>query len=75
MRGGDVGVDLRGRDRAVAEEGLYVADVHTRLQQRGRKGVPEHMRRDMPGRLRSPRIAAYDPPDRLRRQRSAPAVI
>lgn len=75
MRGGDVGVDLRGRDRAVAEEGLYVADVHARLQQRGREGVPEHMRRDMPGRLRSPRIAAYDPPHRLRRQRPAPAVI
>lgn len=75
MGGGDVGVDLRGRDRAVAEEGLYVADVHARLQQRGRKGVPEHMRRDMPGRLCSPRIAAYDSPDRLRRQRPAPAVI
>ena len=75
MGGGYVGVDLRGRDRAVAEEGLYVADVHTRLQQRGRKGVPEHMRRDMPGRLRSLRIAAYDPPDRLWRQRPAPAVI
>ena len=75
MGGGYVGVDLSGRDRAVAEERLYVADVHARLQQRGRKGVPEHMRRDMPGRLRSPRIAAYDPPDRLRRQRPAPAVI
>lgn len=59
----------------MAEEGLYVSDVHARLQQRGRKGVTEHMRRDMPGRLRSPRIAAYDPPDRLRRQRTAPAVI
>lgn len=75
MGGGYVGIDLRSRDRAVAEEGLYVADVHARLQQRGRKGVPEHMRRDMPGRLCSPRIAAYDPPDRLRRQRPAPAVI
>lgn len=75
MRGGDVGVDLRGRDRAVAEEGLYVADVHARLQQRGREGVPEHMRRDMPGRLRSPRIAAYDSPDRLRRQWPAASVI
>lgn len=75
MGGGYVGIDLRGRDRAVAEEGLYVADVHARLQQRGREGVPEHMRRDMPGRLRSPRIAAYDPPHRLRRQRPAPAVI
>ena len=62
MRGGDVSVDLRGRDRAVAEEGLYVADVHACLQERCRKGVPEHMRRDMPGRLSSPRIAAYDPP-------------
>lgn len=75
MRGGDVGVDLRGRDRAVAEEGLYVADVHARLQQRGRKGVPEHMRRDMPGRLCRPRIAAYDSPDRLRRQWPAASVI
>ena len=59
----------------MAEEGLYVADIHACLQQRGRKGVTEHMRRDMPGRLCSPRIAPYDPPHRLRRQRPAPAVI
>ena len=30
--GGNVGVDLGGRDGAVAQEGLDIADVHSGLQ-------------------------------------------
>lgn len=41
LGGADVGVDLRGGEGAVAEDGLDVFDVHTFFQKEGCKGVAE----------------------------------
>ena len=42
---GDVGVDLRGRDAAVAQELLDVADVDAGLDKLRRGAVPQHVGR------------------------------
>lgn len=42
-----MGVYFGGVDRTVPEDLLNIADINIRFQKRGRKGMPEDMRRDM----------------------------
>ena len=71
---GDVGIDLRRGNGAVAQQGLDVPDVHPRLQQSRRKGVPEHVRRHVTGRPGPFQVLCDDLPDGLRRQPPPAAV-
>ena len=64
---GDVGVDLGGGDGAVAQEGLDIADVHTRLQEGCGKGVSKHMRGDVAGRADALKVLMDDAAHGLRR--------
>ena len=68
-------IDLGGGDRAVAQQGLDVADVHPGLQKQGGEGVAEHVRGHMGGDVNHPQVTDDDPPDRLGGEGAAPAVI
>ena len=58
--GGDVGVELRGRQRGVAEQLLHRAQVGAALEQVGGGGVPQPVRADV-GRARARRRSAGAP--------------
>ena len=73
--GGDVGVDLRGGQRGVAEQLLHGAQVGTALEQVGGRGVPQPVRAHVgcSGHVGEPRVhqradrALVDAPARARR--------
>ena len=46
----DMGVDLRGRDVGVAEQGLHDAQIRAVVQQVAGKGMAQHVRRHQPRR-------------------------
>ena len=45
----DMGIDLRGRDIGVAEQGLHDAQIRAIMQQMAGESVTQHMRADQPG--------------------------
>jgi hypothetical protein len=64
----DVRVYFRGLDGGVSEHPLDVPDVHILFEQQGRKGVSEHMRRDMLSNPGLSRMIANRIPDGLLRK-------
>ena len=60
-----MGIDLRGGDGAVSEQGLDVPNVHSCFQKRGCKRMAEHMRRHMAVSLHHVEILLDDPAHRL----------
>ena len=65
---GEVRVDLGGRDLGVAEEHLHGAEVGAGLQEVGRKGVAQAVRRDFFRDAGHTRIFPDEPLHRTRRQ-------
>jgi hypothetical protein len=65
----DVGVDLRGRDVGVAEQGLDGAQVGAALEQVGGEAVAELVRRDGAGDAGRDRVLAEFLEEALTRQR------
>ena len=61
-----MGIDLRGGDGAVSEQGLDVPNVHSCFQKRGCKGMAEHMRCHMAVCLYHANIFFDDPSNGLR---------
>ena len=62
---GDMGVDLRGGEVAVAEQHLNDPQVGAVVQQVGRESMPQGVRREWLVDLGEPRVALDDVPERL----------
>src|SRR4051812_28389543 len=67
----DMRIDLRGRDVGVAEKELDHPQVGAMVDEMRRKGVPQHVRRELLARNRAAAIAADEMPERLARHAGA----
>lgn len=67
-------VDLRSGNRAMPQQGLNVAYIHSGLQQRRSKRMAEHMGRYMVKRADPVQVFVDNTPDCLRGKRMPPPV-
>lgn len=62
---GNMGIYLRCTDGTMPQHPLYIPDIHVLLQQKCRKGMPEHMRGDVLADAGQLRVAEDHIPHRL----------
>ena len=62
---GNMRIDLCGRQIAVPQQHLHNAQISAVIEQMGREGVPQRMRRHLAGDLSHFRITLDDVPERL----------